>query len=372
MDSFLTSPDQFGASVENATTNPPLSTTLPTPSEMLIVASTEPKKRGRKRKVQSEEDVKKQPRKKRGLFIKNMFGDANNPEESDISCNTITNHTLSRKSEYFVHGLCTLMGKEKWPLSSNIACLQDCHHFGGVPVLIPHDYKPETGEYAVFGNFCSFSCAKEYVLEQGYANQREQLALLAKLEREVFDIAIPERPAPPRTMLTLFGGNLTVEDYRASGNQTYHIVHQPPCVTHMMMIEAQPLCEDVIDTDQNSQADSKRRSEKFTQQIFSLRGITAPKNSAEQNRLHQKNNPHVVGDKDADVENNKTPYEEYCEKKLASKQQAATNSTLTSTISPNPTLNLDGKSKATKVAQDEPPKQVPTQFAKFLRNKKPA
>jgi len=320
------------------------------------ITTVEQKKRGRKRKVVAEDEIKKIPKKKKGMFIKNMFGNSSDPQETDINCNTITNHGTSRKSHYLVSNLCLTLSKDNWPAESTHACLQDSHLFSGKPVMIPYDYKFETDEYSLFGNFCSFSCAKQYIQEQGYSNQREQLSYLSKLERDVFGIANPEKPAPPRMKLKMYGGDLEVDEYRAASTLMYHIVHQPPCVTHMMMIEAQPL------GDQEFESQSKS-SERFTNQIFSLRGITAPKSLSSQSKSGTNtatgttnltlSTVAAVGVSMVDAEPTKTPYEEYCEKKTSLRIENATSLQQT----------VDNK-------KSDPKKPVASHFEKFLKVKK--
>lgn len=121
-----------------------------------------------------------------------------------------------------------------WPRSTDKLCHQCCHSFDGVPVPLPEFHDPRKNTYYCRGNFCSWQCAKAYNLYQtnfhGKGNRCMYIAILAhqlwvKSARENGKIdgfhcrlktyAFQKiDPAPPRESLQIFGGPLSIEDYR--------------------------------------------------------------------------------------------------------------------------------------------------------------
>jgi hypothetical protein len=105
---------------------------------------------------------------------------------------------------------------ESWPLSSKIWCWNCCHPFVSVPVPIPHIYDNRRNLFFSYGSFCSWSCAKRHVLEgKGGEYSCTLLTLLRlKILGGLGTHRMGIRAAPPRTALAVFGGNLSVEQFR--------------------------------------------------------------------------------------------------------------------------------------------------------------
>lgn len=123
-----------------------------------------------------------------------------------------------------------------WPSSTNLLCHNCCYTFEGVPVPLPQSYDKLRKVYYCRGNFCSWQCAKAYNIRQtptsGRGNRNMYIALLAhrtwvKYRRSTFENDAKStgetmrtyavyciHPSPPREVLQVFGGNITIEEYR--------------------------------------------------------------------------------------------------------------------------------------------------------------
>lgn len=101
--------------------------------------------------------------------------------------------------------------KEAWPESTDVWCWWCCHPFSGIPRFLPTHYDPLRKRFRVKGNFCSWSCAKAYMIKEDKArdNGRLFLELMNCIRHK--DVV---RPAPPRQTLKVFGGPLAIEDFR--------------------------------------------------------------------------------------------------------------------------------------------------------------
>jgi len=102
----------------------------------------------------------------------------------------------------------------------------------------------DTGEYLqVMGNFCCPECAAAYLFDmrQDSHTRWEQLALLYRVYGEVCQGTI--HPAPPRSILSLFGGPLSIEQYRGLiHSHTVRVdVHLPPMVSILATMDTKPI-----------------------------------------------------------------------------------------------------------------------------------
>jgi hypothetical protein len=127
------------------------------------------------------------------------------------------------------------------PLTSDAACFWCCHTFNNRPVVLPIR---DTGEYLqVTGNFCCPECASAYLFDmrQDSHTRWEQLALLYRVYGEMCQGKI--HPAPSRNVLKLFGGNLSIQDYR-NLIRSYKVrvdIHLPPMVSILATMDTKPI-----------------------------------------------------------------------------------------------------------------------------------
>jgi hypothetical protein len=96
------------------------------------------------------------------------------------------------------------------------ACFWCCHGFSWTACILPKSYDAYKNIYTAEGNFCSPECALSY----NYADNRIsdstkwlQHSLLGKVYSGLYKTRTLS-PAPPRTLLRMFGGVLDIEQYR--------------------------------------------------------------------------------------------------------------------------------------------------------------
>jgi len=103
------------------------------------------------------------------------------------------------------------------PLKTDIWCWWCCHPFHTQPTYIPERYDNIKDVFDLKGNFCSWNCAKTYIFAQKTVKTTFKCSLLALLRKKLQgNFGDPIRPAPPREMLTVFGGDMTIEEFRNS------------------------------------------------------------------------------------------------------------------------------------------------------------
>lgn len=96
-------------------------------------------------------------------------------------------------------------------VKTNVACWNCCHTFESYPICAPVSYNPFKDIFKVTGCFCSFNCSKAYIMsELRYKNIHLHSQLIKRIMKEMHSV----KPSPPKTVLKLFGGPLTIEEYR--------------------------------------------------------------------------------------------------------------------------------------------------------------
>jgi len=121
------------------------------------------------------------------------------------------------------------------------ACFWCCHIFDHKPIVLPIR---DQGDYIqVQGNYCSPECAMSYLfdMQQDSYARWEQLSLLNRLYGQA--VGGPIKPAPPRTVLKLFGGPMSIQEYRNIVRQgTLRVdIHLPPMVSLLATMDTKPI-----------------------------------------------------------------------------------------------------------------------------------
>jgi hypothetical protein len=127
--------------------------------------------------------------------------------------------------------------RKSWPTETNVWCWHCCAPFETQPIPIPSAYDQVRNIYAVYGIFCSFSCAAKFLEVNRFADAPYQRRLLARMAREVFDNREPIKNAPDRWRRVEFGGDLSIDDFRSHHQTCRTYIRMPPFVMQAVMIE---------------------------------------------------------------------------------------------------------------------------------------
>jgi len=103
--------------------------------------------------------------------------------------------------------------------SVNINCFWCCHQFVSRPIFMPMSYNHKKEQFNVKGCFCSFNCCMAYMDDSvKYKGKRYLLSHMYRVftkDMAPLDIS----PAPPRELLKIFGGCLTIDEFRSSSGE---------------------------------------------------------------------------------------------------------------------------------------------------------
>jgi len=127
--------------------------------------------------------------------------------------------------------------RKEWVKNTNISCLWCCNQFDTIPCAIPE--KMIKDKFYVSGCFCSFNCAAAYNFNEKTYNMWERYSLLNLLYQKMYNVPIMKiKIAPPRQVLKMFGGFMTIEEFRKNflTNNIYKIVI-PPMISLIPRVE---------------------------------------------------------------------------------------------------------------------------------------
>jgi len=113
-----------------------------------------------------------------------------------------------------------------------------CHYsFTSPSIQLPDEYHNNT--FFCIGNFCSFNCAKSYNLNINDNLIWKRCSLLNLLYFQTYNKYIDIIPAASWLILTDYGGNLSIEEFRNNFifNTKEYLVLHPPLISRQMQIE---------------------------------------------------------------------------------------------------------------------------------------
>ena len=106
-------------------------------------------------------------------------------------------------------------GDEKWPSSVDTWCWWCKHPFDGPPIPLPTGCDFKRKRFRIRGCFCSWNCMKAYNNESSSFNSQQQVTFITFMHQCIYGTIknIP-RAAPDWRILRVFGGSLSIEEFR--------------------------------------------------------------------------------------------------------------------------------------------------------------
>ena len=110
------------------------------------------------------------------------------------------------------------ISKTTLSISPETWCWHCCHPCGAAPLPMPvsHDYRSDV--FTVRGAFCSWGCMRGYSRDSVSRHASSVQSMILSMFRKRFEPHERMRstmPAPPRQLLRVFGGTMSIEQFRA-------------------------------------------------------------------------------------------------------------------------------------------------------------
>lgn len=129
-------------------------------------------------------------------------------------------------------------GDGTWPTATDKWCWYCCHPFGTPPLPMPIKYDDKRDVFHVMGTFCSWACMKAFNLDSSSYMKPVNANNITLLHKRCTGSLARIRPAPPRQALAVFGGTMSIEEFRAaSGRPLEYAVLPPRMIVHHHAIQ---------------------------------------------------------------------------------------------------------------------------------------
>lgn len=141
-------------------------------------------------------------------------------EANDNKLTLEQDQLIDNKQNYTEDNVVTVLKdfdkNNSWPEKTDIKCWWCCHNFDNIPIGVP--IKIYDNIFHLKGCFCSFNCCLSYVTDNKHLYRYDVIypnikSLRAKLTNKRLNDTL--NPAPPRECLNIFGGELSIENFRS-------------------------------------------------------------------------------------------------------------------------------------------------------------
>ena len=156
-------------------------------------------------------------------------------EKVDDKCDDKDENLESKRDDNRKKGFFEILSEfvenNNWLDKTDVCCWWCCHKFNSVPLGMPVYYNNNTDKFQVKGVFCSFACIVAYKNSIKFKNNKNDYLvkfLYNKLTGGKLSDNIKE--APPRCSLQIFGGELTIDEFRNSfkdERKVYKLIEYP-------------------------------------------------------------------------------------------------------------------------------------------------
>lgn len=94
-------------------------------------------------------------------------------------------------------------------------CWHCVHPIENEPLQLPYNYDSKRSKFKVTGYFCSWNCMKSYAIDK-YGDTRGSIICgnIVVMRKKLFNEIGSVRCAPYRHRLNVFGGDMTIEQFR--------------------------------------------------------------------------------------------------------------------------------------------------------------
>ena len=168
--------------------------------------------------------------KKRGRKPKNTTQSKKEQKQTNIEENLVIRLKNTNEEKSCIHGYesqNTFQEKLDHSFNTGDICWNCCHPFHEMVHGLPLKYS--NGVFYVYGDFCSLECAARYSSEYFKETNFENMTLLNLYNSTINKTEKSIQPAPNKLVLKLFGGDLTIDEYRNSFSKpNIHDIKLPP------------------------------------------------------------------------------------------------------------------------------------------------
>ena len=105
-------------------------------------------------------------------------------------------------------------------------CFYCCHPSKHQMYGLPIHYHETTNTFTFYGKFCSWECMKSYNLYSNSSFRQNIFNYIQLFHDKIHDDKKIIQFAPPKTMLNVFGGPLSIDEFRRN-NEKFNVYESP-------------------------------------------------------------------------------------------------------------------------------------------------
>tara|TARA_B100001057_G_C22544556_1_gene830994 strand:- start:20 stop:622 length:603 start_codon:yes stop_codon:yes gene_type:complete len=107
-------------------------------------------------------------------------------------------------------------------------CWNCSHALSNQPISIPLKYNNNI--FYIYGSFCQYSCGARYIFDTFNDKNKWNIYSLLNLYYNIINRTVGKsvNPSPNKLILQKFGGTMTIEEYRKTGDQ--YSLYLPPII----------------------------------------------------------------------------------------------------------------------------------------------
>jgi hypothetical protein len=125
-------------------------------------------------------------------------------------------------------------------MTSTSICWWCCHSCHSTVLNMPISHDEYKNVFQTFGYFCSFECMKAYNLHDNDSNKCIRSSLISLFRQKSYANFDKIAIAPPKQLLKIFGGSMSIESFRSSFEDTsMYVIHYPPIIPIAHIVEKQ-------------------------------------------------------------------------------------------------------------------------------------
>lgn len=123
-------------------------------------------------------------------------------------------------------------GARPWPAATDQWCWHCCHPFSTQPLPMPMRHDSRRDVFHVGGTFCSWACMKTHNWESSSHLKTVIVNNISLFHWRCTGTLGRIRPAPPKQALAVFGGTMSIEEFRAASDAPVEYTILPDNMVH--------------------------------------------------------------------------------------------------------------------------------------------
>tara|TARA_Y100001980_G_C14554970_1_gene342542 strand:- start:4766 stop:5446 length:681 start_codon:yes stop_codon:yes gene_type:complete len=153
-------------------------------------------------------------------------------------------------------------------------CFYDSHRFEGNAYHLPTSYSNNT--FKCWGRFCSLECVRSFISDSAHPKKDSQNSCLSLMAVKMYGIKALVEKAPCKFQLQLYGGPLSIEEFRNANKSMTYMVTRVPNLSYSCVVYDTYLNNTIFEPDPSHRNKRKLEDKKIKQASLELKRHKTP------------------------------------------------------------------------------------------------